>query len=324
MHVRTQGRDVLRPSCGRATLARLARCPVSPWLAQQRQYRQPARDRAGDSMRKRSSTHLPESHANLSQSPTALPQDLDRVADLVRTSERMTVFTGAGISTESGIPDYRGPDGIWARQAIPHIDTIRTDEQARKEHWQERRLRYPEMLARVPNAGHEAIAEFEAAGRLLAVITQNIDGLHQKAGNSDDRVIELHGSTHQIRCTQCGRTYRGVDIQQRLEAGEQDPRCPVCGGVLRTGTVLFGESLPERTLRTAHAVAQITDLILVIGSSLVVNPAARIPVIAKDAGARLVIINQSPTPIDELADVRIEAGAGATLAGIASRVRGED
>lgn len=248
------------------------------------------------------------------------PVDLDRVADLVRASERMSVFTGAGISTESGIPDYRGPNGVWARQAIPHIDTIRTDRAARIEHWQERRRHYPDMLARVPNAGHEAVAEFEAGGKLLAVITQNIDGLHQKAGNSADRVIELHGSTHVIRCTQCGREYTGIEIQQRLDAGEEDPRCPVCGGVLRSGTVLFGEALPQAALRTAHAVARATDLMLVVGSSLVVNPAARLPVIARDNGARLVIINQSPTPIDDLADIRIEAGAGDVLRGIANRV----
>lgn len=266
---------------------------------------------------------MPDTIASL-VSLVALPEDLDRIADLVRVSERMSVFTGAGISTESGIPDYRGPNGVWARQAIPHIDTIRTDDAARLEHWQDRRRRYPEMMSRVPNAGHQAIAGFEAAGQLLAVITQNIDGLHQKAGNSDDRVIELHGSTHIIRCTQCGRAFSGIDIQQRLDAGELDPRCPVCGGVLRTGTVLFGEALPERALRTAHAVAQATDLMLVVGSSLLVNPAARLPVIAKDAGARLVIINQSPTPIDDLADIRIEASAGNALSGIAARLHGEE
>lgn len=253
-------------------------------------------------------------------SEAALTTELDRIADLVLASQRLSVFTGAGISTESGIPDYRGPNGVWARHAIPHIDSIRMDTEARVASWQDRRRRYPEMLARVPNAGHEAIAGFEAAGRLLAVITQNIDGLHQKAGNSDDRVVELHGSTHVIRCTQCGRTYAGTEVQERLEAGEADPRCPVCDGILRTGTVLFGEALPERALRTAHAVAQSTDLMLVVGSSLVVNPAARLPVIAKDSGARLVIINQSSTPIDDLADIRIGAGAGQSLAGIARRL----
>lgn len=261
-----------------------------------------------------------EHHEAINAPAVVNPQDLDRVADLVRSSDRMSVFTGAGISTESGIPDYRGPNGVWARQAIPHIDTIRTDRESRIAGWQDRRRRYPEMLAREPNAGHLAIAEFEAGGRLLAIITQNIDGLHQKAGNSPDRVIELHGSTHVIRCTQCGREYTGVEIQVRLEAGEEDPRCPVCGGVLRSGTILFGEALPPAALRTAYAVAKTTDLMLVIGSSLVVNPAARLPVIARDNGARVVIINQTATPIDELADVQIRAGAGEVLHGIAQRV----
>jgi NAD-dependent deacetylase len=248
------------------------------------------------------------------------PFDLDRVADLVRASERMSVFTGAGISTESGIPDYRGPNGVWARNAIPHIDTIRTDREARVAHWQERRRHYPTMLAREPNAGHLAVAEFEAGGQLLAVITQNIDGLHQKAGNSPDRVIELHGSTHVIRCTQNGHTFSGVEVQARLDAGEEDPHCPECGSVLRGGTILFGEALPEQALRTAHAVSRATDLMVVVGSSLVVNPAARLPVIAKDNGARIVMINQAPTPLDEIADIRIAGPAGAALSGIADRV----
>lgn len=235
----------------------------------------------------------------------------------------MAVFTGAGISTESGIPDYRGPNGVWARQQIPSIDTIRTDEESRMMHWRERRARYPEMLARQPNAGHKALVRFERAGKLLAIVTQNIDGLHQKAGNTPERVIELHGSTHRIRCLACGRVWSGESIQQRLDAGEQDPRCPVCGGVLRVGTILFGESLPERELRTAFAVAQACDLMLVVGSSLVVNPASRIPVIAKQGGAALVIINRTPTPIDRLADVAIRAEAGPSLDVIANAVLGE-
>jgi NAD-dependent deacetylase len=242
---------------------------------------------------------------------------LDQIADLVRASSRMSVFTGAGISTESGIPDYRGPNGVWARQDIPHIKTIRTDREARVQFWRERRQRYPDMLAKRPNAGHQAIARFERAEKLLMVVTQNIDGLHQKAGNTPDRVIELHGSTHRIRCTDCGRLYAGVDIQDRLEAGEEDPRCPVCGGVLRGGTVLFGEALPEDALRTAVAVARASDLMLVVGSSLVVNPAARLPLIAKHAGARLVILNLSETPLDDEADIRLMAEAGPALAYIA-------
>jgi NAD-dependent deacetylase len=235
----------------------------------------------------------------------------------------MSAFTGAGISTESGIPDYRGPNGVWARQAIPHVDTIRTDREARLQHWGDRKSRYPQMLAREPNIGHLALAEFERDGRLLAVITQNIDGLHQKAGNSPERVIELHGSTHRVRCTVCGREYPATDIQARLEAGEIDPRCPVCGGALRSGTVLFGESLPSDALRTAHAISRVTDLMLVVGSSLVVNPAARLPMIAKQNGARLVLINQESTPLDDAVDVRIRGSAGEALGGIAERLRGE-
>lgn len=246
--------------------------------------------------------------------------DLDRIADLVRSSDRVVVFTGAGVSTESGIPDYRGPNGVWARNAIPHVDSIRTDEFSRIEHWRDRKARYPEMLARQPNAGHEAIAQLEASGHLLAIVTQNIDGLHQKAGNNPERVIELHGSTHVLVCGSCGLTYSGEEVQARLEAGEEDPRCPACGGVLRSGTVLFGEPLPERALRTAHAVSMATDLMIVVGSSLVVNPAARLPAIAKQNGARLVIVNQSATPLDGLADVRVTGSAGAVLSGVVDRV----
>lgn len=248
------------------------------------------------------------------------PGVLDQIADVVRASGRISAFTGAGISTESGIPDYRGPNGVWARQAIPHIDTMRTDDEARFQMWQDRRVRYPEMLAREPNAGHNAIAELEKSGRFLAVVTQNIDGLHQKAGSSSERVIELHGSTHQLRCTNCGRRWDGRAIQARLEAGDPDPRCEVCGGTLRSGTVLFGEALPEDAWRTAYGVARVTDLMLIVGSSLVVNPAARLPVIARQHGARLVLINNEPTPIDDQVDFRIAGSAGEALTGIVERV----
>lgn len=256
--------------------------------------------------------------------PQSTANPMEEIIKLVRASKHMAVFTGAGISTESGIPDYRGPNGVWARQRIPHIDTIRTDEASRKAHWQERRVRYPEMLAKQPNAGHRALVRLERAGRLLAIVTQNIDGLHLRAGHAPERVIELHGSTHRIRCISCGRIWSGESIQRRLEAGETDPRCPVCGGVLRVGTILFGESLPERELRTAFAVAQACDLMLVVGSSLVVNPAARIPVIAKQNGSPLIIINRTATPIDHLADVAIEAEAGPSLAWIADAVLGAE
>lgn len=250
------------------------------------------------------------------------PAVLDRMEQMIRNSSRMVVFTGAGISTESGIPDYRGPNGVWQTGNIPHIDTVRTDQEARKEFWQRRLETYPTMLARVPNAGHEALARFEAAGKLLAVVTQNIDGLHQKAGNLPERVIELHGSSHRLHCLRCGETYDGVAIQARLEAGEDDPRCTACGGPLRTSTILFGESLPVEALQLAQRVSLATDLMLVVGSSLVVNPAARLPQIARQRGAGLIIINRTPTPLDGLADIRVAAEAGPTLGELARRVLG--
>jgi len=257
------------------------------------------------------------------KAPAIAPPDLDRLVDLVVSSERMVVFTGAGISTESGIPDYRGPNGIWARNAIPTIESVRSDPEAQRKHWEFRRERYPEMLAREPNAGHLAIARLDAAGKVLATITQNIDGLHQKAGNRPDHVIELHGSTHRLRCMDCGREYDGIDIQRRLEAGEEDPRCEVCGGPLRAATILFGESLPKQALQTALAVSQVTDLMLIVGSSLVVNPAARLPVIAKERGAHVVIVNRTATPLDGIADLALQVEAGDTLAAMADRVLAE-
>jgi NAD-dependent deacetylase len=245
----------------------------------------------------------------------ASDESLAQLSQFIANASRIAVFTGAGISTESGIPDYRGPDGVWARNAIPHIDNLPQGDQARLDMWSFRRERYPEMLARQPNRGHLAIVELERRGKLLAVITQNIDGLHQKAGNHPDRIIELHGSTHHLRCLNCGTVFDGEEIQARLDAGENDPRCTVCGGPLRTATVLFGESLPEDALRKAVLVSRACDLMLVVGSSLVVNPAARLPQLAKDSGSKVVIVNREPTPLDAIADLRILADAGSTLSG---------
>ncbi len=271
-------------------------------------------------------THDLQSLQPESLAPELSAAEMDRLADIVAASRRMVVFTGAGISTESGIPDYRGPNGVWARKAIPTIQTLRTDPETQREHWTFRRAQYPHMLAREPNRGHLALARFEQAGRLLAIITQNIDGLHQKAGNREDRVIELHGSTHKLRCMDCGAEYDGRVIQERLEAGAQDPRCTVCGGPLRSATILFGEPLPKEALKLAVAVTQACDLMLVVGSSLVVNPAARLPAIAKANSARLIIINRTPTPLSDIADVHLEAEAGPTLDELARRVldAGED
>ena len=251
---------------------------------------------------------------------TAPPEDLSRLAELIASRNRMAIFTGAGISTESGIPDYRGPNGVWALNALPHIDDVRTDADAQREMWEYRRRRFPEMLAIEPNLGHLAITNLERLGKVLAVITQNIDGLHQKAGTHPERVIELHGSMHRMRCRNCGREYEALEIQSRLDAGEVDPRCVVCGGPLRPGTVLFGEPLPEDALRSAVRVAKATDFMLVVGSSLTVHPAARLPRIASQNGAKIAIINRTPTPIDTIADLRILADAGSTLTGALARL----
>jgi len=236
--------------------------------------------------------------------------------DLVRRAERIVALTGAGISTESGIPDYRGPNGLWATQKPPELGDYETNEAARIGFWQERRARYPQMLERQPNSGHLALTAFEHAGKLLGIITQNIDGLHQKAGSDPDRVIELHGTTHEVRCMSCGRRYTGIDIQGRLDNGEIDPRCLACGGVLRSGTILFGEALPKSAIERALALSQEADLMLVIGTSLVVNPAARLPLIAMRGGAWIAVVNREPTALDEHADIVVRGDAGPTLGAI--------
>lgn len=243
-----------------------------------------------------------------------------RLAALVAASGRIVALTGAGISTESGIPDYRGPNGVWAQRRIPRAEDVRTDPEAQARYWRERRLRFPEMLARQPNAGHRALARLAQAGRLRAVITQNIDGLHQKSGVPDDRVIELHGSTRKLRCIPNGHHVNGDDVQKQLEAGELDPRCPQCGGVLRSDTVLFGETLPKDALEMAARLSAVADVMVVVGSSLVVYPAAQLPQIAKERGASLIIIDRAETALDDLADIVIRGEAGAILTEIANGV----
>ncbi len=250
----------------------------------------------------------------------SLAVDLAPVADAVRASRRMVVFTGAGISTESGIPDYRGPNGVWKTNRIPTVENVRTDRAGREERWAQQRERYPEMVAREPNAGHQAVAELERSGRVSAIVTQNIDGLHQKAGSNPDRVLELHGSSHWARCMNCGRRYPMAEIVARVASGEADPRCEVCGGVLRSSTILFGEALPERTLRQAVDASSAADMMLVVGSSLAVKPAAQLPVLARRNGAGLVIVNREPTPLDEIAHAVVRGEAGPVLATLADLV----
>jgi NAD-dependent deacetylase len=244
------------------------------------------------------------------------------LANLILSSNRIVAFTGAGISTESGIPDYRGPGGVWERQAPPTIGDYLENPETRRAFWAARKNRYPELASRQPNQGHYALAHLERIGKLDLVITQNIDGLHQAAGNSPDRVVELHGSAHQVRCLTCGTVYTGAEIQARQDEGEEIPDCLVCGGILRTATILFGESLPREALDRAVAASRAADLMLVIGSSLVVNPAARLPGMTKKSGGKVAIINRTATPHDNLADIHIVDEAGPTLSRLIEIVAG--
>jgi NAD-dependent deacetylase len=243
---------------------------------------------------------------------------VDSLIDLVNASERIVAFTGAGISTESGIPDYRGPGGVWERGTPPTIDDFLNNSETRREYWERRRTSYPELRAKKPNAGHLALAEMEWQGILIGVITQNIDGLHQKAGNSPEHVVELHGTAHRIRCLKCGHSCDAEEIQKRLYAGETEPACEICGGMLRAATILFGESLPPDALNRGLELARDCDLMLVVGSSLVVNPAAKLPLVARQAGAKIAIVNRTPTPLDGAADLIVNAEAGPTLAAVAN------
>src|SRR5215216_5893175 len=256
----------------------------------------------------------------LKKSPdTASSRDHDpavtALINLARSARVISAFTGAGISTESGIPDYRGPGGVWERNAPPTLSDFRENPDTRRQYWDERRERYPALRDTQANAGHLALARLQSAGRLSYVVTQNIDGLHQKAGSDPERTIELHGTAHRVRCLDCGASWPADQIQTRLEL-EPVPTCERCGGMIRAATVLFGQAMPEDALRRAFAVARSSDLMLVVGSSLIVQPAARLPQIAVAGGAQVAIVNNAPTPLDSLANVVVRSSAGAVLSAL--------
>ncbi|MDQ3413339.1 MAG: Sir2 family NAD-dependent protein deacetylase [Chloroflexota bacterium] len=238
---------------------------------------------------------------------------LTALVHLASERPRIVAFTGAGISTDSGIPDYRGPNGVWKRQTPLTVQAFANDPATRRGYWARRRLGYSVMADAVPNSGHRALATLEGVGRLRTIITQNIDGLHQKAGNDPGRVIELHGTTHSIVCVDCGARTTGAEIQRWLEANDGIPACAVCGGTLRPATILFGEPLSPPVWAAAIAAVEAADLLLIVGSSLVVNPAASLPLLAKQRGAAVAIINRESTPLDELADVVFHGNAGPAL-----------
>ena len=243
-------------------------------------------------------------------------EDIDKVARFVHESNRIVVFTGAGVSTESGISDFRSPDGIWSRYD-PEDFTLQkfvADPEARKRNWQLRK----ELISAnyQPNPAHYAIAELEKMGKLTCVITQNIDGLHLAAGNTEEKIIELHGTIKFAKCLECDDRLPMTEVLQRIDDGEEDPHCKKCGGLLKAATVAFGEAMPLDKMSQAEAHSQDCDLFIVVGSSLVVFPAANMPLIAKRAGTRLVIVNNTPTDMDSIADVVIHAQAGMVMQAI--------
>ncbi|MBA7483353.1 NAD-dependent protein deacetylase [subsurface metagenome] len=246
----------------------------------------------------------------------------DRVADLIINAKRIVVFTGAGISTESGIPDFRSPGGIWERFDPDEFTYQKfiTSYESRRKHWQ--MLREGCLTTKAePNPAHYAIAELDKLGKLDCVVTQNVDNLHQKAGVPDDKVFELHGNMQWAICLSCGRSYPFEQVKTRLDEGEETPDCEACHGILKPGAVFFGESLPEKVLKEATHRSHSCDLFIVIGSTLVVYPAAYMPVYAVDSGAKLVIINLSSTPMDEQATVLLRAKAGETMSEVLERLR---
>lgn len=251
----------------------------------------------------------------------ALAQQLDALAALVAASQRLVAFTGAGISTESGIPDFRSPGGIWARYRVVTYQEFLASDAARKEYWQRQRELYPVLAAAQPNAAHLALAELERLGKLECVITQNVDGLHQRAGNATERVIELHGTGLQARCLSCERRYPSSAIYKRLVEGIEAPTCEACGGWLKPATISFGQAMPVWELGEAERRSARCDLFLVVGSTLVVYPAAALPALALGSGARLAIVNLTETPYDAQADLVVRERAGQVLSGVLERVR---
>ena len=241
---------------------------------------------------------------------------LSQARDWVDEASRIVGFTGAGISTESGVSDFRSPNGVWARNRTVYFQEFVANEEDRVEAWRQKVESWPEMRKAVPNAGHLAFVELERRGKLTALVTQNIERLHQRSGLSPERVLELHGTTTEAACLTCGDRIPMDEAVERVQAGELAPKCNACGGLLKPATVSFGQSMPHDVLLRAHEESQSCDLFLAVGSSLVVQPAAGLPLVAKQAGARLIIVNREPTPLDASADLVFHDEIGHVLPAI--------
>jgi len=253
----------------------------------------------------------------------SFPERLEEGSRLLRSSKRLVAFTGAGISTESGLADFRSPGGVWDRYRVVTFQEFVSDHAARVEYWAMKRDFYNEFRDAKPNKAHIALAELERLGKLKALITQNIDGLHQAAGSSPESVIELHGTNRKANCLDCGKVWPIEAIQNRLEAGDLDPKCDSCRGLIKPSTISFGQAMPAGELKRALESASECDLLLMIGSSLQVAPASSIPPLAYQAGAKLIFVNRTATPWDHIATVAFKESAGEVLSAMVDRVKGD-
>lgn len=240
---------------------------------------------------------------------------IDELRTMLDASEHAVVFTGAGVSTESGIPDFRSPGGIWTKYQPIDFREFISSEEARRETWR-RKIAVDQTVSQAePNRGHRAIAHLVAQGRVASVITQNIDGLHQRSGVPDELVIELHGNGTYAACLECARRYELAEVFAAFNREEEPPVCE-CGGFIKSATISFGQPMPFEPMRRAQAEAKNCDLFLAVGSSLVVYPAASFPAVAKQNGSRLVILNREPTELDYLADLVLNLEIGPTLGAV--------
>lgn len=248
--------------------------------------------------------------------------DITTIAGWLRDASYVTVLTGAGISTDSGIPDFRGPQGVWTKdpgaEKLFTLQNYMADADIRRRAWLSR-LEHPAWDA-VPGPGHLALAELERKGNLHTLVTQNIDGLHQAAGTSEDRLIEIHGTLREVVCMACGDRGPMETALARVRAGESDPACERCGGILKSATISFGQALVEADLLRAQEAARRADVFLAVGTSLAVAPVSYLPWSALKTGARLVIVNAEPTPCDEMADAVVSEPIGASLPAIVAEV----
>lgn len=249
--------------------------------------------------------------------------NIETVANYILNAKRTVVFTGAGISTESGIQDFRSPNGLWHQWNPEELtfDKFMSSRQSREHYWGFSRAIWPTMSSAKPNIGHYAVADLYKMGKLSSVITQNVDGLHQAAGVPDDKVIELHGTIRWVSCLSCGKRWPREEIEEMMDrTGEKAPECE-CGGYLKQATIAFGQSLPAQAIVDAERASSQCEVFIVAGSSLVVYPAAQMPIVARQRGAKLVIITLSDTPHDSYADIVINEKTGPTLSRIAELVK---